>query len=103
MISMSKKSAEEKESRLINDKPGVCYYCGKEGYMHVHHIFEGSTRKQSDDFRLTVHLCPEHHMFVHSYHGSGFRLLLHQQAQEVFERELGSRDEFISYFIKSYL
>ena len=39
-----------------------CYVCGCSGNLHKHHIIYGTAnRKNSEEYGLTVMLCPAHH------------------------------------------
>ena len=91
-----------------------CYLCrlfyGRSNTtgLHLHHIFEGGTsgrRKMSDKYGLTVKLCPMHHNA--SNDGVHFNkendLILKRMGQKYYEENLGSREDFIRDFIKSYL
>ncbi len=72
----------------------------------THHIYEGTgRRKKSDALGLTVKLCPMHHNA--SNEGVHFNkendLILKRMAQEYYEANIGTRQDFIRDFIKSYL
>ena len=78
--------------------------------LHTHHIFEGGTsgrRQMSEKYGLTVKLCPMHHnassVSVHARPNAGNDLLLKQIAQRYYEENIGTREDFIRDFIKSYL
>lgn len=95
-------------------KDNECYLCrlfydseNSRG-LHTHHIFEGGTsgrRATSEKYGLTVKLCPMHHNA--SNEGVHFNrnndLILKRIGQKYFEENIGSREEFIREFIKSYL
>ena len=93
-----------------------CYICkyyygwSNQRYLHEHHIFAGGTsgrRNTSDKYGLTVMLCPQHHQIVneavHNAPNTGCDLILKQMAQRYYEENIGTRDDFIRDFIKSYL
>lgn len=93
-----------------------CYLCrywyGRSNThgLHTHHIFEGGTsgrRKVSDKYDLTVKLCPMHHNAsneaVHNKPNGENDLILKRMAQEYYEANIGTRQDFIRDFIKSYL
>lgn len=91
----------QKESIIPGDKKGRCYICGSHVNIQNHHIFFGnSNRKNSDYCGLTVHLCLEHHkegkMSAHKNREVDYRL--RQIAQRAFEREHGSREQFMKIF-----
>lgn len=93
-----------------------CYLCrylyghSNQRGLVTHHIFPGNTsgrRNTSDKYDLTVRLCPMHHNAsnesVHSRPNQGNDLILKQMAQKYYEENIGSREDFIRDFIKSYL
>lgn len=83
---------------------GKCVICGKVGFMHVHHIFEGSLRKRSERYGMTCLLCPYCHVYspnsVHLNENTNKKLK--RAAQRKFERE-HTREDFIKLFGRSYL
>lgn len=93
-----------------NDKK--CWICNKLGYettrnLHKHHIIYGrGRRKLSEHYGLHVKLC----MIHHEDHKEGVHegntewdLILKQTAQQEFEKQKGTRADFIDIFWKSYL
>lgn len=76
--------------------------------LHTHHIYAGGTsgrRNKSDKLGMTVKLCPMHHNA--SSEGVHFNkendLILKQMGQQYYEAHIGTREEFIRDFYKSYL
>ena len=53
---------------IISDKK-LCYVCGLENNLHLHHILFGKNRKKADEDGLTVYLCYEHHEGTDGVHG----------------------------------
>ncbi|MFQ7878010.1 hypothetical protein [Enterocloster sp.] len=55
--------ATEKIKSIIEKEPAeVSYICGRGGKLHKHHIFGGNpNREHSEQYGLTVHLCPDCH------------------------------------------
>lgn len=91
-------------SVLQNNKQ--CWVCGTELGLHDHHIIYGTAnRKKSEKYGLKVWLCPYHHNM--SNEGVHFNrpldLQLKKLAQEHYEKNIGSREDFIKEFGKSYL
>lgn len=89
-----------------------CYLCqlfydrSNTNGLHTHHCLEGTgRRKMSDKYGLTVKLCPMHHNA--SNEGVHFNkendLIIKRMAQKYYEENIGSREDFIRDFIKSYL
>lgn len=82
-----------------------CFVCGCKENLHDHHIFFGiSNRKNSEEYGLKVWLCAPHHNM--SNEGVHFNKVLDNRlkriAQEYFEAELGTREEFMQIFGRSY-
>lgn len=91
---------------LQNNKE--CWFCGSEQALHRHHIFGGtSNRKNSEKYKecCVVWLCYRHHNG--SDEGVHFNrqndLKLKCMAQEYFESNIGTREDFRHIFGKSYL
>ena len=86
---------------------GKCYVCGRYGYVERHHILGGRNRKKCDRYPLLiVPLCTEHHRGTNGVHGkNGHELdcMLKREAQIIFERNYGTREEFIRLFGRNYL
>lgn len=75
--------------------------------VHLHHIFPGSRRKQSEKYGFVVPLRYDLHEFgtysVHEKPNDGLDLKLKQMAQEYWESHYGNRRAFIETFGKNYL
>lgn len=93
--------AKKNKSIIPDDNENICYLCGAYGHMEEHHIFGGSVRDTCDKHHLTVHLCMMCHKKLHD-HGEN-KQLLHQIGQQVYEEQIGTREEFIRDYIRSYL
>ncbi len=92
------------KSVLQTDKK--CYICGSTVGRHDHHIFPGNRRKWSEKYGLKCYLCYEHHegnSGVHMNPNKGIDLELKQAAQVFYEVNIGTREDFIGEFGKSYL
>ncbi len=82
---------------------GVCVLCGRKGYMHEHHIFEGSLRKRSERYGMMCMLCPYCHIGDNGVHlNEKLNKKLKRAAQAKFEKT-HSREDFIKLFGRSYL
>ena len=95
--------ARKNKSILKDDVLDQCYLCGCYApVIDEHHIFGGSSRKASDKRGLVVHLCRECHRDLHDHEGAAMKYL-HKKGQMAYEEKIGSRQEFIKEFIRSYL
>ena len=100
-----KKRKKHPKSIMDRDVKGQCFICGKTGYTERHHIYGNANRKYSEQYGLTVYLCPECHRIseVAVHRNKEVRRTLHRIGQRAFERECGSREKFIRLFGKNYL
>lgn len=92
---------------IITDRLDRCLICGSYQNIEVHHCIHGvANRKIADKYKLVVGLCYAHHRGtngVHGKNGAKLDLELKKLAQKNFEYQVGTREEFIQTFGKSYL
>lgn len=93
-MTKAEKEVYQKTIELYN---GRCAICGNTN-IHLHHIFEGSNRKNSTKYGMIVPLCQKHHEWVHKTNYKGFK----EKAQREFEKT-HTREEFIKIFRRNYL
>lgn len=82
-----------------------CIFCDSTYKVEKHHCLHGTAnRKLSEEYGLTVWLCPYHHRDTkYGVHGNNEKdLLLKQLAQQKFELT-HTRDEFVKIFGRNYL
>ena len=81
-----------------------CFICGSP-YVQIHHCFFGTAnRKISDRLGLVVPLCQAHHTGQNGVHfDRQLDLLIKTVAQGCYENQIGSREDFIRLFGRSYL
>ena len=93
---------KELKSALVDDMD-VCFVCKRER-QQVHHVFGSYNRKHSDKYAYVLPLCEEHHTGKNGVH-SNRQMDIHfkQMAQRHFEKNHGSRQDFMKVFGKSYL
>lgn len=91
------------EKSLIQKNNNICFYCQFPlyGSKDKHHVFNGPNRKKSEEDNLFVYLHHSCHMYIHD-RPSEMRKLK-KIGQEVFEKEIGTRDQFIQRYRKNYL
>ena len=90
----------------VLQKEKECLVCKSRYRLHSHHCFPGtSNRKKSEQYGLKVWLCAWHHNM--SDDGVHFNrtldLNIKKYAQKYFEEHIGTREEFIKEFGKSFL
>lgn len=100
---MKKTTGKKLHSVLVDD----LQHCIVTGSPEVamHHVFNGPCRSLSGRYGFIVPLRPDwHNMTPYSVHmNQEFDESLKRQAQEYYEAHIGSRQQFIAEFGKSYL
>ena len=102
---LHKKSAklaklERNRFSVFTDDLDHCIIC-KRKKEHLHEIFFGSNRKKSMQYNFVIPLCHECHAEMHR--NRDWQEYWHIKGQEYWEEFIGSREEFIRVFEKSYL
>ena len=91
---------------VLTDNMTDWYICGNP-ITEVHHCIHGTAnRKVADKYRYIVPLCYEHRRGDHGVHGkygSTLDKFLKGTAQKHFEANIGTREDFIRIFGKSWL
>ena len=90
------------KSIIEDDDRDRCFLCGSYGPTDEHHIFGGPVRKTSDRLGLVVHICRDCHRDLHDRGGKSMDYL-HTIGQRAYEEQIGTREQFIKDFIRSYL
>lgn len=90
---------------IIQENKEECYLCGGRA-TEEHHVLKGTAnRKLSEKYGLKVYLCHVCHRTgkhaVHNDRETDLRLI--RTAQKIFEIQVGSREDFIRIFGKSYI
>ena len=83
-----------------------CWVCGTTYGLHKHHIYEGTAnRKQSEKWGCWVYLCGRHHNLSNEgvHFNKDLDISLKEYTQRRFERCLGTREDFINIFGKSFI
>lgn len=82
-----------------------CYATGRTDNLDAHHVFKASRRKLSEKYGLKVWLNHSVHMQMHD-HTPPYETLendLKAIAQQAFEDNGGTREEFMEIFGANYL
>lgn len=89
---------------VFTDDLYTCYL-SKSNITHRHHIFGASNRKRSEKYGYIIPLHPNlHNMSNNGVHfNKELDLKFKRMAQEHFEENHGTREEFIREFDRSYL
>lgn len=92
------------KSIISNEK--VCLICDTPLNIHKHHIFEGTAnRKKSEEQGCWCYLCERHHNMSNEavHFNYPFDITLKKFCQRIWEREKGTREDFIKIFGKSWM
>lgn len=102
---IKKKRKKHHKSIIDRDAKGQCFICGETGYTERHHIYGSANRNYSEQYGLTVYLCPECHRIsdVSAHKNKEVRYTLQRIGQRAFETKCGSREQFVKMFGKNYL
>ena len=89
---------------VFTDDMDRCYFTGNSP-VERHHIFGGSNRSKSEKYGFVVPLRPDlHPNGVMAGKGSDtIDELLKVKAQRYYEKNIGTRKEFVNEFGKNYL
>ena len=92
--------------KSVLQKERECFVCKTTANLNEHHVLYGTAnRKKSERYGYKVYLCSHHHNM--SDEGVHFNkpldLALKAMAQEHFEKNHGSRTDFIKEFGKAWL
>lgn len=92
-----------KPSRLVDDAER-CVICGSLN-VEEHHCFFGPDRPVADKYRLVLPLCNKHHTGSSDcpHKNRVIDLAMKCWAQSIYEKEIGTREDFRREFRKSYL
>ena len=73
--------------------------------LHEHHIYKGSRRKLSEKYGLKVWLRYDVHQALHDHRKPyyGLENYLKEVGQRAFEKNVGTREEFMKIFGCNYL
>lgn len=104
-LSIKKKSSklaklERNRYSVFTDDLEYCIICGKKK-EHIHEVFFGAYRQRSIKFNMCIPLCSICHTEMHRNYE--WQQYWHEKGQWYFEEKIGSREEFIKIFGRSYL
>ena len=102
MKNKSKKLAKLERDRfsVFTDDLKTCYLCGKPK-NDLHELLEGRNRINSIKFGYVIPVCRLCHSQIQN--NIEFKNVWAKKAQEHFEENIGTRDEFLNIFRKNYL
>lgn len=105
MHNKSKKMVKLERNRfsVFTDDLEHCILCGKPR-EHLHEIIYGKNRINSIKYNFVIPLCANHHTGKDGIHfNKDLDLYYKRLCQIYFEKNIGSREEFIKIFRRNYL
>lgn len=92
---------------IVTEYTGVCFYCGQPAECQHHLIFGRGLRNLAEEDGLKVPSCNKHHntgRIDERIHGNPMAEKLSKMlGQLVYEKEIGTREDFRKRYKKSYL
>lgn len=101
---MPYKSQEKKLKSCIQENTNECYFCGSTRNLHHHHIFNGSNRHYSEQYKemCVIRLCARHHELIHK--DQTLDLAIKKKAEQLMLDNLNwTQEDFIKVFHKNYI
>lgn len=97
----NKLSKLEKERFSVFYELNACCYCGSIYQLTKHEIFEGRNRQNSMKYGFVLPLCLKCHRKLQE--DTDFIDKWKKKAQEYFENNIGTREDFLKIFRRNYL
>lgn len=94
-------SLEKNRYSVFSDDTEKCYLCDSTYKLTWHEIYAGRNRQNSMRYGLCLRLCLNCHSKKQK--NSQFNDYWHKRGQLYWEKNIGSREEFIKAFRRSYL
>lgn len=94
-------SLEKNRYSVFSDDTEKCYLCDSTYKLTWHEIYAGRNRQNSMRYGLCLRLCLNCHSKKQK--NSQFNDYWHKQGQLYWEKNIGSREEFIKIFRRNYL
>lgn len=91
----------EKERFSVFYELNACCYCGSIYQLTKHEIFEGRNRQNSMKYGFVLPLCLKCHRKLQE--DADFIDKWKKKAQEYFENNIGTREDFLKIFRRNYL
>lgn len=94
-------SLERNRYSVFSNDTKRCYLCGSTYKLTWHEIYAGKNRQNSMRYGLCLRLCLNCHS--KEQEDSQFNDYWHKQGQLYWEKNIGSREEFIKVFRRNYI
>lgn len=94
-------SLERNRYSVFSNDTERCYLCGSTYKLTWHEIYAGKNRQNSMRYGLCLRLCLNCHS--KEQENDQFNNYWHKQGQLYWEKNIGSREEFIKVFRRNYL
>ncbi len=86
---------------VFYDNLGMCAKCGSMVNLTKHEIFEGKNRQNSMIYGFVLPLCLTCHRIIQN--DQAFLIKWKRKSQEYFEKNIGTREDFLKVFRRNYL
>lgn len=94
------KKMEDNRKSIFTTNMTKCYFCPNPK-DNIHELIYGKNRLNSIKYDFTLPLCIEHHKMMH--HDRKMIEEYQDKCQNYFEKNIGSRNEFIKIFGQSFI
>lgn len=91
---------ERNRYSVFTDNLDICYLCGRKK-NDLHEVYAGRNRINSIKYGFVLPICRECHSL--NQNNPFFNDYWHRQGQLYWEKNIGSREEFIKVFRRNYL
>lgn len=91
---------------IVTEYHNICFFCGAPAQCH-HHLIFGADRQRADEDGLIVPSCNKCHTtgkVTERIHDNSIAEKLSKMlGQAIYENKIGTREEFLARYRKSYL
>lgn len=104
MIAKSSLQGDSTVAESIIQSERYCWVCGAISGLHIHHVYPGGNRSNSEKYGFKAYLCGRHHNLSEFgvHFDKSLDLRLKRTCQRAYEKTY-SREEFIKIIGKNYL
>lgn len=92
---------------IVTEYTDICFFCGKPAECEHHLLFGNGIRELADEDGLTIPMCHKHHnmgSLTERIHGNSMAEYLSKAlGQAIYERKIGTREQFMKRYGKNYL
>lgn len=103
LLQSGERRLKKKRHSIFTDDLEHCYYT-KKPHPHIHHCFGGPNRSLAEEDGFIIPLAPELHNMSYAgvHYQRSWDLQLKRQCQEYYEAHIGTREQFVERYFKSW-